>query len=67
MNDIHRLQEVNRLTFKAKGVLRTLEKCVSKLRSGFLNDHDLYETKKTINRLDCEIRQINLDIEDKLE
>ncbi len=46
-----------RLAFLCTGILNTLEKCVSALRTGFL-DNDYLETKRTIDRLKLETDEI---------
>jgi len=56
--------EKYRLTFLLKETLNRLEKTVSKLKNGFLDDNDFMETKKTINRLHIETNQICNEIED---
>jgi len=62
-----KLQETHRLVFLAKATLNGLEICVSKLRTGFLDDKDYQETKATLTRLDSEIKQLAVDTENGLD
>ena len=66
MTEPERLQEQHRLAHLLKGVVRGAEKCMTPLREGFINSNDYDETRKTIERLDVEIKKVHLDIENNL-
>lgn len=66
MTEKERLQLEHRLAFRLVTILNTLEKCVSKVKNGFLND-DYHETESTINRLHSEVMEIDGETTERLD
>ena len=60
------LVEIRRLASLLLQVINNAEICVSKLRNGFIEQIDTYETRKTIERLQVEILQIDIDADEAL-
>jgi len=60
------LVEIRRLASLLLEVVNKAERCVSKLRNGFVEQTDTHETRKTIERLQVEILQIDIDADDAL-
>ena len=67
MNNAEKTRERHQLAFKVTRILNKLEICVSKLRTGFLDNNDFCETKKTIKRLQMEIAEVDTDIVENLD
>ena len=57
-------RERGRLVYSAMRILNVLEECVSKLRTGFVDSNDYYETEKTMKRLESELLNINVNLSD---
>ncbi len=66
MTEKEKLQLQHRLAFLLVTILNTLEKCVSKVRNGFLDD-DFHETQTTIDRLHSEVMEIDSEISERLD
>lgn len=67
MDEQEKLREKCRLATICIGILNCLEKCVSALRTGFLDDHDFYKNKQTINRLHKEVLEVDTTIVEQLD
>lgn len=59
--------ELFRLTSLLKQCINKAEICTSRLRNGFLDDADFRDAERTVKRLDTELGEIQIEIEEKLD
>jgi len=63
----NQLIETRRLAALLLEVVNIAEKCVEKLKKGFIEPVDMVETKKTIKQLQISILQIDAEADEKLD
>lgn len=60
------VRERCRLVFEANEILHELDKCISNVKNGFAEINEYYEAKKTIGRLNGEVKVLHAELAEKL-